>query len=169
MSQSTIQDQLYLVRLKFPDGEKCSDWYTLYVNDDYPISSSKKLVVFCQLQAANKALKTSDYGAKHPIEAPTLLYAEFDFDSALRTLRNEDRTEDDNLVNCLNVLFDCLNHMKIKMPQRFRKVLVALADHLTFDLTFPEILATNKERRQEVLDAAEWAVKQVASNLKIVS
>jgi hypothetical protein len=169
MNHGIDQSVLYLVEVKLGPYAPWPDCYTLYINDDYPITSNSNLIVFAQRGSAEKALKRSEFGADYKGPIPADVYAVFDFPAALETVRRNDEAESDNLVNCLNTLLDCIRCTKAPMPDEDRSNLVRLADHLTFETSLAKFFTIEQISRQTVAAAIERSLRTIAQRLCVVA
>jgi len=165
MTQVAEKATLYLVELKVDADSLRPHCYTLYVDDDQPITLNRDIVVFTKKSVAKSALKDSDWS--HFSAVPSKVSCVFDFTDAREALERKSRVKSDNLLNCLNAILDFMKCIQVSIRPEHRRVLGSLADHLTFNMSFQKLLAQDPDFRVKVVKAFDWTMKQFLAHLHV--
>jgi hypothetical protein len=160
--------RLYLVGFRIEPDIFDPHMYTIYVDDDRPILSEGRPILFPRFDLAAIALSKSDCGASMIGPAPSELYAVFDIAAAIYTLNEKDEESSNEVLNVLNIILDFVNCTKEKMPASYRRALEMLADHLTFNPNFAEFFDGNIVSRNKVTNAIYWSLGMILYNSRIV-
>jgi hypothetical protein len=159
---------LYLIGFRIEPDIFDPQMYTIYVNDDRPILCKGQPILFPRSELAASALSKSDCGASLIGPASTELYTVYDITEAIYTLNVRDEDTSSELLNLINLIFDFCQCTKEEMPECYRKDLVMLADHLTFNNPFSDFLRQHNLSRQALTDAVFWSIGMIIYSSKII-
>lgn len=162
------QATLYLVGLRIEPEIFEPQLYTIYVDDDRPITYKRQPILFVRPDLAEAALQKSDCGAAAFGPAPGEVYTVYDFAEALYTLRHRDEDQDSSLLDCINLVLDFCTVTEGTFPAGYRHCLESLADQLTFDRSFGEFVERNGISRTTVTDALYWSIGMIACQMKLL-
>jgi hypothetical protein len=167
---STRDDErLTLIGLRCDPDTPDADFYTLFIwgGKDRPLRAAGRILLATDpAQAPRMAQLSNEDVTAFPI--PTQADATCDVASALRLLTSADSDHRASLLDCLNTLFDLVEFAQVPCPDEFRRPLVKLADHLTFDPQFSQLLATGEVDRQTAVDAILWSLGAVFAKATFV-
>jgi len=151
-SISVQVEAFYLVEIRLSAGENGLVCYSLYVNDDQPITVGGRPIVFANPDFAAFALRNSDFSDACDLPIPTEVSCTFDFAAALQSLDNDDASilVDSGVLNCLNALLDFSKLLSVPPPYHYTRAIGELADHLTFTSDIAKYFASRSVRRGTV-------------------
>jgi hypothetical protein len=143
--------------------------YTLLLEarDERPVVSRGRIVLFTTPELAGLALRMEDDpGAGSTLAAPTDVYAVYPLGRALSLIRDPAATYDEegSIVDCLNLLFDCVRAVGLTIPAEYREPMRDMADHLTFSKSLGEHDSSVPGWRAPVLNGLLWCLGAVAAN-----
>jgi hypothetical protein len=152
--------KLYLTGFRLlVDSENDCDFYTLYIDSEQPIEYNGSPIIFFQKEDISKALALSDCGCeKLPIHAPD----DFDYIDiafAIYELGTSSDTKDGNIVSVLNVLLDFVSFLhENRIHKEYKKLMREAANYFTFNGNIESYFSSRNKRREELVQAIEWAV-----------
>lgn len=152
-----------------PDSET-PNFYTLitYGVDDIPLTVDGRLVFFRSPASTEAAYKMFNDSIKMSSSPPTEMGMLCDVAGMLYTISQEDLDESVTIVNCLNVTFDLIGALEIRMPDEYRKALYEFADHLTFDREFASYLREQGVHRETIINAFLWCLGAIALKSQLI-
>lgn len=145
-------EAFYVVEIRLSAGKNGLVFYSLYVNDDQPITVGGRPIVFANPASSALALQGSDFSAASELPIPTGVSCIFDFAEALRALDDESTAilVDSGVLNCLNALLDFTKLLTLPLPYQYTLALGDLADYLTFSMDIGKFFASRSIHRAEV-------------------
>ena len=157
----TDETQLYLVGYRVDADRTDENWdfYTLYIDDERAIDFDGFPIIFFNVDHMEKALKASDCGCEHlPLPLADDI-AEMDIAQVVSDLMGEDKTDNGDIVDCLNTLLDFLVFLpEARVHQEYKRRMRQAANHFTFRYEIKEYFENNNVSRIELVQAMEWAV-----------
>jgi hypothetical protein len=165
-------EALYLMGFCFNPQRDDADCYTLITSGgeiDRPIVADRKIVFFNDPALAPIALSLSDNDMKRLGPAPQEVVLVCDIPEMLRLIETERVDETAAILNCLNTFFDLLQAVKKPLPPDYKRMLYALADHLTFHREFGAYLQEQQIDRVVLREAIEWCMETIFSQSKFLS
>jgi hypothetical protein len=146
--------------------------YTLVfeAKNEEPIVNSDKVVFFTSPEHARAALLLEGDSRLQALPVPTEVHYVYDLQRAAIDILSatDDVDLDNNIVNSLNLLFDCIGAVGQAIPDSFRADLFALADHLTFNNTIDDFLEKRRIGRRHLYDGFLWCVGALAIHSTLV-
>lgn len=159
--QINCDSQLYLVGYRIDDSNtESSDFFTLYFEDERPIDVDGFPIIFFHPQDMQKALDLSNCGCNH-LSIPNALeeYAFIDFAYTVYEIRNENATEYDHFINCINMTRDFLAMLpEENVPSDFKKILRDATCHFTFNTQIDEFFNKYNHKRELLAQSIEWTL-----------
>jgi len=160
----TEETRLYLVGFRIDaEREELYDFYTLYIDGDQAIDVDGFPIIFFDVKHAEKALRLSNCGCGH-LPLPSGDFADDDFAymdiaQAVHDLMAEDKTDNSNIVSCLNIILDFLVFLpEERVHQEYKRLMRNAANHFTFRYEIKEYFEASGINRIELIQAMEWAV-----------
>jgi hypothetical protein len=155
-----------------PDRDRVGTGPELYTllfeaKDEKPVVSRGRIVLFTMPELAGLALEMEeDPGARGELTAPDDISTVYPLGRALSLIRNPKTTDDEegSIVDCLNLLFDCIGAIGLTLPAEYRDPLHSLADHLTFSKSLSEFEESAPGWREPVLNGILWCLGAVGAN-----
>jgi hypothetical protein len=143
--------------------------YTLLfeAKDERPVVSRGRIVLFTLPELAGAALQMEDDAeVREGLTVTDDVYAVYPMGQALSLIRdaNDAHDEEASIVDCLNLLFDCVDAIGLPLPAEYREPMQRLADHLTFSKSLSEFGEAVPGWREPVLNGILWCLGAVAAN-----
>jgi len=147
-----------------PDREIGPELYTLLfeAKHEQPCVSGGRIVLFTMPELAGLASQMEDDPrARGGLAAPNDVYTVYGLGRALALIRNHEATQDEesSIVDCLNLLFDCIAALGLTLPAEYGEPLRRLADHLTFSNSLSEFDAIEPGWREPALNGFLWCLR----------
>jgi hypothetical protein len=159
---------LYLIGIRLDPDISTPQLYTLYIDDDAPISREGRPIVFTRPEKASAAFRAAGCNVERFQPVPDAVHAVFDFAEALYVLNCKDIV-DATLIHCVNLLLDFVDLCPDEMPPQYRKALHDLADHLTFSEHLSAFLEESGHSRQLLTDAMYWCLGALVYRTHVVT
>lgn len=163
-------DQFYLVAIRLSAGKLGLRCYALYVNDDQPITLSGRPIVFCRRKLARASLQRSDFAVHDDKPVPNDVYCVYDVAAMLDLLEKEilEELNDDNVVNCLNLILDFQKLLRRPLPAVQIESLRKLADFLTFSKQIRDFFVSSRWSQNEVSLAINLVLGAILTEVEIL-
>lgn len=171
-SYSASNEMLYLIGFHRNLDSKEIDLYTLMTfggDENQPIMVDGCILFFDEPELASAALELVNTHMKRFGPPPDEIAAIYDISEMLQLIQTEDIDETATIVDCLNVFDDLLKAIKQPLPPDYKRMLYAVADHLTFHREFGTFLAEHQIDRVELRKAVEWCLETIFSRSKLLS
>lgn len=162
-------ETLYLVGFRIDPDLHNPQMYTLYIDEDRPITRQGQPLLFTRPNLADAALKESDCCSVLLKPAPHDVYAVFDIAGALYIFESKDEAPDGTALDCINAMLDFLALIEDVIPSGYRSIMEKLADHLTFNREFSDFLHEQSISRKDIVDAFFWCIGAIVCRTKILS
>lgn len=120
-----------------------------------PITDHNKLVAFHNLSDASGILQAKGF---EPQTFDTDDIFVCDVFETLHLIKYGNNDDNAVIINLLNVLSDVLIATNVHVTERYRALLIAFADHLTFSKNLDEYFTNNNILRVEILDGVIWCM-----------
>jgi hypothetical protein len=171
------EGSVWLVGVRLdPDREPAGEpeLYTLLfeAKDEQPVVNRGRVVLFTRPELASLALAMEeDPRVRGERAAPAEVYTVYRLDRALSLLRDPATTHDEEacILDCLNLVFDCVKAVGLTLPADYREPLHGLADHLTFSSSLSELDASMPGWREPALNGTWWCLGAVSANSMVLT
>jgi hypothetical protein len=152
-------ERLALIGIRCDPETPGADFYSLFIcgGKDRPLRAGGRILLAADPAWARRMAQMSDEDVGG-FSIPTVPEATCDVAMALHLLTSGDSDQGAAVLVCLNTLFDLVEFAEQPWPDEFRDLLVRLADQLTFDPDFGELLATDEAHRQIAVDGILWCL-----------
>jgi hypothetical protein len=162
-------ERLVLIGIRCDPDTAVADFYSLFVwgGKDRPLRADGRILLAGDPRSAPRIAQLADEDVV-AFPVPTTPDVTCDVAMALHLLGSGDSDDRSSLLNCLNTLFDLVEFTEVPWPDGFRRPLVKLADHLTFDPRFGELLATGEFDRRTAVDGVLWCLGAVLASARFV-
>lgn len=170
MAVPKAEFQVALIGFRIAPENVQPELYTLLLSDgeDQPVLIDGEIAMFGKPSLASKAMELAgidDARLGPPPREPDLVC---DLAETLYLIHSEDVDQSASILNVLNTLLDLVAATRIPIPPESRRILHALADHLTFAREFGEFIDQDSITRSAVKDALLWCVGAVVAKARIL-
>jgi|JFJP01.1.fsa_nt_gi hypothetical protein len=165
-------EHLWLIGFSLDPDTASPDFYTLIFpgDRDEPLQNEGYLIFFSDPKLASHALTFAQNDYNPTIHLlPNEIDAVYDVAQTLYLLNQAEIDNEAAIVNCLNIMFDLVRATTLPMPPEYKRLLYALADHLTFERELTPFFEQQQITRQSVIDAFIWCMGAIASKFKLIT
>lgn len=158
-------EALYLVGFRLDPGAEGPQFYTIFVlesENDRPLVSTGRVVLFADPAHASSALRLADNDMARLGPAPTELEILCDVAQALYIANAQDEDSDGVLLETIALFDDLIRAVAINVPAQYMSVLSALSERLATTPEFATMLGDTAIDRETIEDALMWCVGAVA-------
>lgn len=156
----TDESQLFLVGFRIDaENENTCDFYTLYVDSERPIDCDGYPIITLTKDNIQQSLDLSTCGCKHLPFATDDDLAFIDIAQAVFDIGTKDKTDNANIIDCLNMILDFVSMFhEERVNKVYKKLLRDAANHFTFHYEIKDFFDKKEISREELIWAIEWAV-----------
>ncbi|MBD3885860.1 hypothetical protein IFO70_29550 [Phormidium tenue FACHB-886] len=164
------QETLNLIGFRLDPERETPQVYTLFICNDenQPIVVDEQIVFFSNPELASKALELYGANVGQYNSIPKDVDLVCDLATMLYLITSEDTDPSAIIVNCLNTFDDLVKATELQVPNEYKKVLNAFADHLTFDQEFANFLTQQNISRSVIIDGVLWCVGAILVKARIL-
>jgi hypothetical protein len=151
--------KLYLVGFRIDsDNDTGIDFYTLYFDDERPIDCDGFPIFFFNPTDMKKVLDMSNCGCNH-LSLPQQEDIRFiDIAYTIYEIGVCNKTENANLLDTLNMLWDFTAFFDNRTHQEFRKIIRHAANNFTTSYDIERYFNESKMTRDNLIQAIEWVI-----------
>ncbi len=162
-------EALYLVEFRLSSGTNGLCFYTLYIDDDQPITRRGRPIVFASTTLAEVALEASDFAEHRHLPLPNDVYAQFEVSDAICYLEDAavEKLPNTELLDCVNLLLDFAKLVTFPLSKETES-LGLLADHLTFSLDIGEFFRASSLTRVELSRAMKTCLGAILTEVVVI-
>ncbi|SRR5579875_1523545 len=165
---------VWLVGVQLDPERDDPEVYTLLIEakNEQPIVNRGRIVLFSRPELAPFALRMEEETVAHRSQkAPEEISTVYQLGQALSLIRDPTAEYDDAacIVNCLNLLFDCIVAIRLTVPTEYRELLHMLADHLTFSKSLNEFDRLAAGWREQAFNGILWCLGAVCANSLVLT
>ena len=164
------KEELWLFGFRIDPDRESPDVYTLILHGDKdrPLVADGQIVFFSRLELASSALNLGGIDIEQLGSVPKDVDLLCDLAKTLYLINSENIDPSATILNCLNTVFDLVRATGLSVPIQYKRVLYALADHLTFNREFSNFLFQENIARSTITDAILWCIGAIVSKAKLL-
>jgi hypothetical protein len=165
----TRAPRLYLFAFRIDPDVTAPELLTLflYADVDRPLTFDDRILFFTKAELGELAVKQAGLHEQFP-EPPRDVSLTCDVAAAMYLIAHGADDPDSVLLHCINTLLDMVVATQLAMPQEHRRVLHALADHLTFDHDLAGFFAAHGVPRIAAQDALLWSIGAITVRARVI-
>ena len=166
-SPGASDEALWIVGFRLEPGRAEPDLYTVMAcnGNDRPLTTSDgRIVLFGRLELTPRALALGYDSAFQRLPPPAAEASLIcDLPESMRMLQEENYDPAATILELLNVLLDLVKASQWPMPEQYRRVLKAIADHLTFNREYGYFISSESVGRDAAVAAVLWSIGAVVT------
>ena len=139
-----------------------------YGDEDIPLTSDGELIFLSSVDNVPFAFNMFSEKIKQQAVQPTEVSLILDIPLMLHLLENKAQDKDATIINCLNIIFDLLEYSQSKLPENYKQILYALADHLTFDSDIEAFIKQKQLTRTEIVNGVLWCIGAILTKTRLL-
>lgn len=169
-NKDSFIDGVALIGFRLNKKSEMPEIYTLitYGDEDIPLHSDDELIFFSSVDNLPVAFNMYSEEIRRIAVQPTEISLVLDISLMFHLLRGEGQDKEATIINCLNIIFDLLKYSESELPDDYKQILYALADHLTFDSDIEAFIKQRQLTRSEIVNSVLWCIGAILTKSRLL-